>query len=276
MRRLLPFALALLLSAGAPTAFAATNISSVTEEHFSWNDLVGWFNFYSADNVNVGDTRLTGWANSAAGQISLDCATSPSGNICGTSNYYVSNNGAGTLAGYAWSDAYGWISFNSSNHAGAIEYGVYVDPNTGIFTGFAWNDVIGWISFNSEDIGSSFEYRVETSWRFEAPSGAIDSTPFDTGVEGAQVNGVTWTGATPGNTEVRIQIATSPDAEGPWSFVGPDGTGTSYYSPDSGVGVPLYPWIHPAGRYFAYRLHLLSDNLVDTPRVDDVVVRWSP
>lgn len=259
-------------------ALGATDISAITEEHFSWNDILGWFNYYSSGNVQVTDSRLKGWAESAAGEISLDCATSPAGDICTPSNYYVANNGGGVLSGYAWSDAYGWISFNCSNHSGCgtSNYSVTINPNTGVFSGYAWNDVLGWISFNCADFSCAYDYKVVTSWRFTPPSGVLDSTPIDTGVTGAQVNGITWKGVEPSGTEVRLQVATAATSTGPWNYLGPDGTSASYYTPDASAGAPLYPWIHPAGRYIAYRLILLSTTITDTPRVDDVVVRWSP
>lgn len=277
---LLVLGLSVLVLAGATPVFAATNISATPAEHYAWNDILGWFNFYSTNTVTVTNTRVEGYASSAAGDISLDCATTSAGNICGSSNYYVTNNGVGVLAGFAWNDTYGWISFSCTNNGscGTSSYGVTINPSTGVFTGYAWNDVLGWISFNCSDIGicGTSDYKVDTSWYADPPSGTLDSTPFDTGVTGAQVNSITWTGVKPVGTDVRLQVATSPNSNGPWNYYGPDGTVSSYYTPDPDVGAALYPWIHAAGRYFSYRVTILSENFTTTPRVDDVVVRWSP
>jgi hypothetical protein len=266
----------------ALTAVAATNISATPAQHYAWNDVIGWINFYGTNAVTVTTTRVQGYASSSAGELSLDCATSPSGNICGSGSYYVTNNGIGTLAGYGWLDTYGWVSFNCTNHSGCgtSNYAVSINPTTGIFSGYAWNDVIGWISFNCADINicGVSDYKVVTSWTATSTSGFLDSAIIDTGVTGgAQVNGVTWTGSQPSGTEVRIQIATSQSSSGPWNYLGPDGTTSSFYNPASGVGAPLYPWIHVAGRYFRYRVTLVSDiSQTLSPQVDDVVVRWSP
>jgi len=62
--------------------------------------------------------------------------------------------GAGdNVSGWAWSETIGWISFNSINTGGAIDYGVSVDldpasSTAGDFTGYAWSENIGWIKFN--------------------------------------------------------------------------------------------------------------------------------
>lgn len=257
------------------------SISAVPAEHYAWNDSIGWINFHSSGNVDVQSARVEGYANSSAGEISLDCATSPAGNICGSSNYYITNNGLGTLAGYAWNDTYGWISFSCTNHGCASStYGVVINTSTGVFTGYAWNDLIGWISFNCSDINicGVSDYKVKTAWRANSSYGYLDSATYDTGVTtGAQVNSVSWLGYEPTDTDVRIQIATSNATSGPWNFYGPDGTGSSYYTPASGEVSALYPWIHSAGRYFRYRLTLLTDiSQTLTPRIDDVIVRWSP
>jgi len=281
--RKLRHVLALLIALALPLqALAATNIGSAPADHYAWNDLAGWINFYGTNAVTVTATRVKGYASSSAGLVSFDCATSPIGSICGSSNYHVDNNGVGLLSGYGWLDTYGWVSFNCANHGGCgtSNYGVVINPSSGVFSGYAWNDLLGWISFNCADINicGLSDYKVKTSWTATSTSGYLDSAIIDTGVvSGAQVNGITWTGDQPSTTIVRLQVATSPSPGGPWNYLGPDGTGTTFYVPASGVGAPLYPWIHPAGRYFRYRATLVSDiGQTLTPRIDTVVVRWSP
>jgi hypothetical protein len=56
------------------------------------------------------------------------------------------------VSGFAWSETIGWVSFNSTSGGGGIDYGVHVDPTTGVFSGFAWSEIIGWISFNESDL----------------------------------------------------------------------------------------------------------------------------
>jgi hypothetical protein len=80
---------------------------------------------------------------------------------------------ADNLHGFAWSDNFGWVSFNSTDCdtdgdgsfegptegvqpvptgcptvGEAYDYGVNVDANS-LFSGFAWSNTVGWIAFES-------------------------------------------------------------------------------------------------------------------------------
>jgi len=279
-------------------ALAATNINSTTSQHFAWNDEIGWIDFYSTGNVNVSSSQLSGYASSSVGSVSLDCATSPSGNICVTSNYKVANNGGGSLSGWAWNDEIGWISFywgnTSANPAvsSTSMCNTYSAPysswcgvtinSSGVFQGFAWNDVVGWISFNCNNTLScgTSNYEVATSWAATSATGTLDSQTFDTGVaSGAQLNSITWKGgAIPTGASVGFQIAVSNSSSGPWNFIGPGGTsGSTYVASVSGAPIPLGNYVSLAGRYFRYRV-ILSTNPAQTqsPSVTSVIVNWSP
>ena len=61
----------------------------------------------------------------------------------------------GNLSGWAWSENFGWISFNCStggsdggNICASSNYKVTVNQTTGEFDGYAWSQNLGWISFN--------------------------------------------------------------------------------------------------------------------------------
>ena len=146
----------------ASIAIAATNIDSTYR--YAWNDLIGWVDFYTTDNVNVSSTQLLGYASSSVGFIALDCATSPNGDVCGTSNFKVLKDGTGDLSGYAWNDNVGWISFSGTTTENQV-YGVSISPTSGDFSGWAWNDNVGWFSFNCSNSGaggcSPADYKVK-------------------------------------------------------------------------------------------------------------------
>src|SRR4030043_165646 len=60
---------------------------------------------------------------------------------------------ADNVSGFAWSENIGWISFNCKNAElpdprCTIDYGVNINPTTGVFSGYAWSENIGWIRFN--------------------------------------------------------------------------------------------------------------------------------
>lgn len=88
-------------------------------------------------------------------------------------DYEIAEAGAShNVSGFAWSDNYGWISFNSTDCdtdgdgvyegvgesggpapagcpvSGSVnDYGVIIDPATGDFSGYAWSSNVGWIDF---------------------------------------------------------------------------------------------------------------------------------
>ncbi|TSC60129.1 MAG: Polymorphic membrane protein [Parcubacteria group bacterium LiPW_15] len=261
-----------------------TNISSSAGKYWAWNDVVGWINFYDTQSIIVGPYGLTGYASSSFGEVSLDCNTTPIGNICGTSNYQVLNDGNGNLSGWGWNDQAGWISFcggqNTSACPGTVGYEVLVSAGTGIFTGWAWNDLVGWISFNCSNVPGSCttsQYDVETTWVATSTSGFLESTTYDTGIAGgAQINSVLWKGSQPAGTSVGFQFAGSNSSSGPWIYTGPSGT-NSYYTVGPSISLPVDYALHNNQRYFRYKVQLVSDQAQrNTPRVDDVIVNWSP
>ncbi len=263
-------------------AHASTNINATTTEHWAWNDLIGWIDFYNTNSIVVSSQKLTGYASSSAGDISLDCGSTRIGSVCGTSNYSVINDGSGNLSGWGWNDQYGWISFDCHNVTSSdcltSNYQVWINNSNGIFNNYAWNDIIGWISFNCSNHGcGASQYSVITSWIATSAIGYLDSTTFDTGVPGAQFNSVLWHGSQPLGTSVRFQLATSNSSSGPWVYEGSDGTSNSYYSTGAGVSLPLSYSAHNDFRYFRYRVTLVSNaSGTLSAQVDDVVINWSP
>jgi hypothetical protein len=269
--------------------FAATNIDSSNK--WAWNDTIGWIDFYGTNSVNVNSQQLTGYASSSAGDISLDCATTRSGNICSQSNYKVLNDGMGNLSGWGWNDNYGWISFcggqQSSNCPGTTVYQVKIDPNTGDFSSYAWNDILGWISFCGKPGGgggcasTTYSYKVNTLWRATSTSGYLDSSVYDTGVSGgAQINSILWKGDLPQGTQVRFKLASSNSPSGPWNFIGPNGStdDNDYYGPmNPYISYPVNYLLHNNYRYFRYRIILVSDQAQQySPLVEEIVINWSP
>ncbi|MEK7507859.1 MAG: hypothetical protein AAB602_02120 [Patescibacteria group bacterium] len=259
---------------------ASTNINSTTTEHWAWNDLIGWIDFYNTNSITVSSQKLTGYASSSAGDISLDCSTTRVGNICASSNYWVTNDGTGNLSGWGWNDQYGWISFDchNNNGCGVSNYQAWINSINGIFNNYAWNDIIGWISFNCSNHGCGSQYSVITSWIATSTVGYLDSTIFDTGIaSGAQFNSILWHGSQPPETSVGFQLATSNSSSGPWTYKGSDGTSNTYYTTGADVSIKLHRSAHNNFRYFRYRVKLIS-NLIGTlsPRVDEIIVNWSP
>lgn len=292
---------------------AGTNINAANSEHFAWNDMIGWIDFYGTNTVMVGTSSITGYASSAASFVALDCSTSPIGNTCGVSNYGVCNgrdlihqtdgtcslgsdSGSGWLSGYAWNDLAGWISFSCINRGGYPCDGeqVRILPD-GTFDGWAWSDSIGWISFNCVNTpqGCAKNYKVKSAWTISNAIGYLESSVFDTQVQGGAVlNSILWKEGVPSvGTCVSFQTAGSNNPAGPWNFLGPGGDGNTYYgaSCDAASGIaggtgcapkntsicvnPLYTQNY---RYVKYKVRLQSDAAqTTTPVVTDIILNWS-
>lgn len=251
-------------------------------DHWAWNDVIGWIDFgYAAGTVGVNNDKMFGYASSSIGFIAFDCATTPNGDICGgtAGNWKVSNVG-GSLQGWAYSDAIGWISFDSVTAGSSISYGVTIDGVTGEFRGWAWNDVIGWISMNCLEQGTcgTVDYKVKTGWTSIPDSGWLTSPIFDLG-NSVAVNTIMWRGVANGGA-VRFQVAASDDSSGPWTdadYKGPDGTsGTSYVATGADASTVLAPRDFSGVRYVRYKVFIDSNaGRTDGPDVQDLILTYS-
>ena len=273
----------------------ASNIDS--SDKWAWNDVVGWIDFYDSDNgAVVISSQVQRWAvlNTDSDEyIALDCNTlPPSGSSDCTPDFGVDNS-SGTLSGYAWSDAYGWISFNCSDEGicGTSNYSVSID-DAGNWSGWAWNDVIGWISFNCADdsLCGTSDYKVASEWTTEppcptcAPEDYLESETFDTQeTNGFVFNSVYWDGTFPTDAKVGFQFAVSNSTSTGWTdsdFKGSDGTSSTIYEASSaGETIPLIGNYHnpfqDGYRYYRYRVYLDQFNATTPPSVTKIVVNWS-
>lgn len=250
--------------------------------HWAWNDVIGWIDFgYAVGNVGVNDAKMFGYASSSIGFIAFDCETTPNGNICGgaAGDWKVANV-SGSLQGWAYSDAIGWVSFDSVTASSPISYGVTIDTATSEFKGWAWNDVVGWISMNCIDGGTcgTVDYKVKTGWTSIPDSGWLTSPIFDLGGSVA-LNTVAWKGATNGGM-VRFQIAASDISTGPWTnadYKGPDGTsGTNYMTSGPDASTVVSPRDFSGVRYVRYKVIIESNaGSTDGPEVQDIIMTYS-
>lgn len=106
-----------------------------------------------------------------------------------------------------------------------------------------------------------------------ASSGYLESSTLDTGSERVAYNWIKWTGTAPINTAIKFQIATSENEAGPWSYLGPDGTSTSFYT--NGAGELINYNINLNKRYARYKLFLENNNSLQPPTLEDVIISYS-
>src|SRR3989338_3939666 len=78
----------------------------------------------------------------------------------------------GTLSGYAWSDAIGWVNFGTTNGGASI--------TDSVVTGYAWNDNRGWINLDPAQSGVA-----------NNAEGTLSGKAFAEGIGWIDFNGVT-------------------------------------------------------------------------------------
>lgn len=109
---------------------------------------------------------------------------------------------AANLNGWAWSETFGWISFNSGDSgAGGGPYAVNVNLSANIL-GYAWSEYAGWISFNAADVPAACS---------ASPQAHIDTT---TGAVTGWAYALVYAGSPNGCIELSGTNHTSPDGSG--------------------------------------------------------------
>jgi len=76
---------------------------------------------------------------------------------------------------------------------------------------------------------------------------------------------LSWTAVTPANTSLKFQVAGSNNVNGPFSFVGPDGTAATFFT-TSGASIAQFNGL----RYLEYEALLGTTDTTATPTVNDV------
>lgn len=123
---------------------------------------------------------------------------------------------------------------------------------------------------------SSIQYALTPSLTLNGTttSGWLESTTYDTQVTGgAALHNVQWQGTLPSGTTVKFQFAGSATSTGPWSYVGSDGTNSTYFTPSApNVSVKITNMNNY--RYFRYKVFLTPDS-GNVPTVDDIYINWT-
>jgi kumamolisin len=121
-------------------------------------------------------------------------------------------------------------------------------------------------SAQSTDLG--FKTYMTNSVVYAAAGDLVSATRDANPIAGGTPHwtSLSWTATTPAGTAVRFQAAASGGAAGPFSFIGPDGTGATFFtsSPASLPGALF------SGRYFKYRAYLSTTVATSTPILGDV------
>lgn len=80
---------------------------------------------------------------------------------------------------------------------------------------------------------------------------------------------LSWNASVPTNTSLKFQVAASNNATGPFNFVGPDGTASTYFMSASSLAM------FTGNRYLKYQATLSTTDATKTPTLNDVTVCFS-
>lgn len=158
-----------------------------------------------------------------------------------------------------------------------ISYPVTVKPISSFdLTGYIYGMTANCSNIYAGTTGNNQEFFIVSTLVTNcdyASSGYIESSTFDTGSDQVAYNWIKWTGVAPLNTAIKFQLASSNQASGPWTYVGPDGTNSSYYT--NGAGELINYNHHLNQRYMRYKLFLENNNSLQPPTLEEVITSYS-
>ena len=163
----------------------------------------------------------------------------------------VSNPSSGTYA-YVGSFA----SPNSNPYAGGSRV-------TSSNSGSTWNADV---TVGGRDLG--FKIYIDSGY---VPSGDLISSVKDSNPGSANTTwtSLSWTASLPPSTTLAFQIAGSSSEAGLFNFVGPDGSGSTYFT-TSGASLSLFD----GNRYLRYRAYFSTSDNSATPTLSDVTTSY--
>ncbi|MFA6253270.1 MAG: hypothetical protein WCV69_03325 [Patescibacteria group bacterium] len=158
-----------------------------------------------------------------------------------------------------------------------ISYPVTVKPISSFdLTGYIYGMTANCSNIYAGTTGNNQEFFIVSTLVTNcdyASSGYIESSTLDTGSAQVAYNWIKWTGVAPLNTAIKFQLATSENIAGPWAYVGPDGTGSSFYT--NGAGELINYNFHLNKRYIRYKLFLENNNSLQPPTIEEVIISYS-
>ncbi len=117
---------------------------------------------------------------------------------------------------------------------------------------------------------------VTISYQYFPYDYSLTSSPFDSTSSGNAMARLNWTENLPEGTDVKFQVATSPDNVTYTDFLGPDGTTSSYFT-DPSVSSSDMPEVFKQGeddQYFKYKVYLSTSDGDQTPTLSDVTTYY--
>ncbi|MDQ3280671.1 MAG: carboxypeptidase regulatory-like domain-containing protein, partial [Acidobacteriota bacterium] len=187
---------------------------------------------------------ITGFSSGSSVYYTATFGT-PATIVAGTQYAYVVRMAANPSAGT-------YATTRSTNNAYAN--GAWVQSTT---SGASWTTP-------GQDLGFKVYITPQT---FQTSGNLVSSVKDSGAVAGASITWGTlsWTASTPANTTVRFHAAASSSAAGPFNFVGPDGTASTFFT-TSGAALTQFNGF----RYLKYKAYLSTTANTATPVLSDV------
>jgi type II secretory pathway pseudopilin PulG len=177
------------------------------------------------------------------------------------------------------------ITSDQTVHCGGLHIGLGVSGVSAIIQqdGRVFSYII------SGETNDQFKVIEGGSGAFYTNSGTFESSSMPVPIPQypSGFNRITATVDQPSQTNVQLQVAVAQDVSGScssasYTYVGPDGSPTSYFTPTSGVIYGVIPfgnyspnYTNP-GRCFRYKAILSTTDTNQTPVLKDVTVNYSP
>jgi len=146
----------------------------------------------------------------------------------------------------------------------------WVWPETFTYPDFSMNPLF--VSLGHAGAGDSLGTVRATDFQSADPmlgdyavQGTYTSAIYDAGRDDVEWGRLSWDEILPAGCDVRLQVAVASSPEGPYDFVGPDGTGLTFFTAHAGEALHS----GTVGRYCRYRAYLSGDTFA-TPAVYDV------
>lgn len=219
------------------------------------------------------DTWEYNWAGNAWSQTST---TGPSARTNAGMSYRGSTSNlflfGGTASGVPQSDT--WRYFDAGGSRQWVPYGTQRAPAPRDAFGFADETFNGKSVLYAGVLAGGM--RASDTWALGPvyrTTGHFTSQTFDSGGASVNWNTLSWVppSGQPAGTTLRFQIAASNAPAGPWTFLGPNCAGNTYYTV-SGTATCVSL---DNTRYLQVRAELLTADNLNTPQLDSFVVDYT-
>ena len=249
---------------------------------WAWNDQIGWISF--CGNTSGGSM----WINNR-----WECPANPTYQVTIITSATAGLN-PGDFFGWAWNDVIGWISFNCSNvSCGLSNYKVKTSwvalPPT-LTDGNLVSSIFDTCpsgTLPNTSCGSSAPNTI--MWRGSLPANtAVRFQIASSDCENGGINPPTCSGLWSLINNGTCDPATASCFHGPSSIVSESNNigvlGGYYQPPDQNQPLTINQLHHLNKRYLRYRVYLKICNPPNpscpisptTPRIDDIIINWSP